>query len=264
MHEIIRHHIYAPALAVLLIGATVGASEVRAQAPTIDEEAVALLKRSAEFISRASRFQVIAEIGFDVVQDSGRKIEFGGRRQSTVRRPDRLRVDFTPRVGPSGSVFFNGQDLTVHIGSDNIYAQVARPGGIDQAVHYLSDTLDVPMPLSDFFVGDSAEVLTEGIEAAYYVDEATIAGVPTDHLAFSNDEVDFQIWIAQRDEPLPQRVVITYKLALGHPQFWAQFLKWDLSPEAPDSLFEFEPPEGAERLPFMGMIAPSELKGDGQ
>ena len=34
----------------------------------------------------------------------------------------------------------------------------------------------------------------------------------------------------------------------GSPHFWAQFRDWDLSPKTPDRLFEYTPPEGAERL----------------
>ena len=43
------------------------------------------------------------------------------------------------------------------------------------------------------------------------------------------------------DRPLPCSLVITYKKARGHPQFWAQFNEWDLSPSARDKQFEFEP-----------------------
>jgi hypothetical protein len=44
--------------------------------------------------------------------------------------------------------------------------------------------------------------------------------------------------------------VITYKKAEGQPQFWAQFSDWNLSPDIPDSLFVFTPPEGAAKFAF--------------
>ena len=34
-------------------------------------------KRTAEFLSQAQRFSVTVDMGFDAVQDSGQKIEFG-------------------------------------------------------------------------------------------------------------------------------------------------------------------------------------------
>jgi hypothetical protein len=56
--------------------------------------------------------------------------------------------------------------------------------------------------------------------------------VPCDHLAVRTaGGVDFQVWIAQGDEPLPRRIVITYKDENGQPQFWADFSNWNLAPE---------------------------------
>jgi hypothetical protein len=249
------------ALILFVVGVITGARESIAQEPVIEEEALAILKRSAEFVSQIKQFHVVAEIGFDVVQESGQKIEFGGSRSVTIRRPDHARFEFVSRDGASGTVIIDSTNLSVFSKDENVYAQVAHPGGIDQAVRYLSDTLDVPMPLREFFVSDASDALTDGIESAQYVGESVLAGVPADHLAFMNDEVDYQVWIAKGDKPLPRRVVITYRLAQGHPQFWAQFLSWDLSPEVPDSLFDFAPPKDAERITFLSTISPKELKG---
>jgi hypothetical protein len=45
-------------------------------------------------------------------------------------------------------------------------------------------------------------------------------------------------------------MVITYTAAEGQPQFWAQFSDWNLSPDVPDALFAFTPPEGAAKIAF--------------
>jgi hypothetical protein len=41
-----------------------------------------------------------------------------------------------------------------------------------------------------------------------------------------------------------------YKHTKGEPQFRAQFSDWNFSPDVPDSLFAFTPPEGSEKIPF--------------
>ena len=63
------------------------------------------------------RAGVVAAVGhtdcsYDVVQDSGQKIEFGERREMTLRRPDRARIDVTRRDGSRRGVLFDGQQLT--------------------------------------------------------------------------------------------------------------------------------------------------------
>ena len=49
------------------------------------------------------------------------------------------------------------------------------------------------------------------VASADYVEKTTITDVPCDHLAVRlANGVDFQVWIAQGDQPLPRRIVITY------------------------------------------------------
>ena len=86
--------------------------------------------------------------------------------------------------------------------------------------------------------------LLEGVSADY-VETTIIADVPCDHLAVRTaGGVDFQVWIAQGSEPLPRRIVITYKDEHGQPQFWADLSNWNLAPDVFDALFAFTPPYG--------------------
>ena len=66
--------------------------------------------------------------------------------------------------------------------------------------------------------------------------------------------VDFQVWVAQGEQPLPRRIVISYKDEAGQPQFWADLSDWNLSPEISDALFTFTPPAGANRIQFLAEI----------
>ncbi|MFY9942197.1 MAG: DUF2092 domain-containing protein, partial [Desulfobacterales bacterium] len=77
---------------------------------------------------------------------------------------------------------------------------------------------------------------------------------PTDHLAVRSAEVDLQVWITQGDQPLPRRVVLTYKNAPGRPQFRADLSDWDLSPKLAADSFAFTPPAGAEQIPLLAPV----------
>jgi hypothetical protein len=67
-----------------------------------------------------------------------------------------------------------------------------------------------------------------------------------------------QVWIAQGEQPLPRRVILTYKNAPGQPQYRADLSEWNLSPTVADNSFTFTPPAGAEQIPF---LAPVRQKG---
>ena len=239
------------ALTLLLAGAPGSAQQIDATAVRdSSERAMAVLQRMAEFLEQSPRFGVTIDIGFDAVQDSGQKIEFGETRQVVLRRPDRLRVDATTRAGAQSTVLFDGENLTVVHPQENVYTTAARPGSVDEAVRYFVQDLDMRFPLAEMLTSHLAQRLPDQVRVADYVESSSIAGVPCDHLAFRGDETDMQVWVAQGQHPLPRRVVITYRHADGRPQFWAQFNDWNLASEVPDALFAFTPPVGAAQIAF--------------
>jgi hypothetical protein len=242
--------VLAALLSLLISSPPVSAQEGKAAGPEIEEKAMTIFKRMADFLSKAQQLSVTIESEFDVVQDSGEKIEFGETRKIVLRRPDRLRVDTTKRDGAKGGMVFNGKDITAFSMTENVYATVAKPGPVDDAIAYFIDDLDMRLPLAELFSSTVVKTLAEQARAADYVGQATIAGVSCDHLSLRGERVDFQVWVAQGDRPLPQRVIITYARAEGQPQFRAQFNEWNLSPEAPDSLFAFTPSEGTTKIAF--------------
>jgi hypothetical protein len=237
-------------LVLSLIGTLAGAQTPRTATSERDEQALSILKRMTAFLSQTQRFSVMVDTGFDVVQDSGQKIEFGETREIVVRRPDHARIDITKRDGGTSGFVFDGKEIAVFNTRENVYATAAKPGTLDEAIVYFINDLDMRFPLAEMLSSKPAETLPAKVRAAYYVEQASIAGVPCDHLAFRGDQADLQLWIAQDDQSLPRRLVITYKNAEGQPQFWAQFSDWNLSPDVPDSLFVFTPPEGASKIAF--------------
>jgi hypothetical protein len=133
---------------------------------------------------------------------------------------------------------------------ENVYATVAKPGSVDEAIAYFVQDLGLRLPLAELLNSNLAQHLPAQVRVADYVESSSIAGVPCDHLALRGDEADMQVWVAQGQQPLPRRLVITYRQADGRPQFWAQFSDWNLSPEVPDALFAFTPPPGAAQIAF--------------
>ncbi len=228
----------------------------------IEGQVLEILTRSNDYLANLKRFRVTAEFGFDVVQETGQKIEFGSHQVVTVQRPNHLRVDFSRRDGVYGHVVYDGKEIVLFNPEHAVYAKVPFKGEVDDAFNFLAEELQRPVPLRDFFTGDLSAVLLEKIESGFYVDESTVGGVLCDHLALRNDKVDFQVWIAQGDEPLPRRVVISYKNEEGQPQFWGQFLKWESSPEISDTGFSYVPSKGAERIPFA--VLDVELQKEGE
>jgi hypothetical protein len=235
----------------MLAGAPVSALEKGpAEAQKSEEQAKGVMKRMADYLSQAKGFSVTVDTGFDAVQEFGQKIEFGETRKIVLSRPNLLRVEATKRDGSKSELIFDGKEIALYFAKENVYATDARPGTVDQAIDYFTNDLDMRLPLAEMLSSKLAEELPNLVLEAAYVEKSFIAGVPCDHVAFRGDEADLQLWVAQGDKPLPQRIVITYTQIDGRPQFWAQLSNWNLAPEIPSSLFVFKPATGATKITF--------------
>lgn len=222
-------------------------------------EAKAILLKMAGFLAQTQSFSVTVRNGYDAIQEDGERIEFGERRKILLHRPDRLRVEIERSDGDRGLVVFDGLAITAFKADDNVYARVEKPGSVDGAVVYLVRDLQMILPLARMFLTTLPRELEKRVESVAYVEENTLFDVPTDHLAARTAEVDFQVWVAQGEEPLPRRVVLTYRNAPGQPQFRADFSDWNLAPEAGAADFTFTPPAGAEQIPFLAPVRKGSL-----
>jgi hypothetical protein len=214
-----------------------------------------ILKNMSQYLAKAGRFSVTIRDGYDAVQQSGQKVEFGEIRKVTVNRPDDLRIEVERSDGEKSLVFFNGKDLTVYTPDKNIYATISKEGTLDQVIQYAVEDLKIKVPLAMMLLSTLPSEVDKLVVSADYVETTAITDVPCDHLAVRTDRgVDFQVWVAQGSEPLPRRIVITYKDETGQPQFWADLSSWNLAPEISDTFFTFTPPAGADRIQFLAEI----------
>ncbi len=219
---------------------------------------MAILMTMANFLAKAPAFSVTIRSGYDAIQADGQRIEFGDRRRILLQRPDRFRVEVERSDGDRGLVVFDGKAITAFKVDDNVYASAEKPGTVDDALVYLVRDLQMTLPLARMFHTRFPQQIGKRVTSISYVEEDTLFDVPTDHLAARSAELDVQIWIAQGEQPLPRRVVFTYKNAPGQPQFWADLSDWNLSPKLAADSFTFTPPAGAEQIPF---LAPTRQKG---
>jgi hypothetical protein len=217
-------------------------------------DAKGILLRMANYLAKAQSFSVKLNDSYDTVQTSGEKIEFAATRKVIVSRPNGLRVEREDSDGKKNIVVYDGKDITIFSPSDNVYAQTAKAGGIDEAVKYFLKDLNMRLPLAVLLVSQLPTELVRRTESLNYVEKTTIYGQAAHHLAGRTETVDYQIWIAEGDQPLPLRVVLTYKLAEGQPQFRAQFSNWNLAPQIDSAQFAFTPPEGAKKIAFLAQL----------
>ena len=252
-------------LAVLAIAVAAIASTARAADPTPatagagqGPDARALLRGMANFMAQAPGLSVTMRSSYDAIQPDGQRIEFGERRKILMHRPDKLRVEVERSDGERGSVVFDGRWITAFNATENVHARVQKPASLDQALVYMVRDLQAAMPLARLFTTGFPQYLDKRAMSVTFVEECTLFDVPTYHVAARSDEVDLQLWIAKGPEPLPRRVVITYKNAPGQPQFRADLHDWKVAANTDAAAFKFVPPAGAEQVIYLAPRRPSD------
>jgi hypothetical protein len=243
--------------AAVAADATGAAAAAPATMTDSQREAAAILKSMSEYLARLPSFSVKFRDGYDVVQASGQKIEFGEARTVTLARPDRLRVEEITSEGRKDLALFDGKTVTVFDGDKQVYAQAPQPGSIDDALVYFVRDLKMRMPLALLMTTRLPDELPSRVTDIDYVEQTEVLGVAAHHIAGRTANVDFQFWVSQGDRPLPLRVVITYRNEPGQPQFWANLADWNTAPPIAKSLFEFTPSKDARKIGFAASARPA-------
>lgn len=216
------------------------------------------LQAMAGAISAAERLSVSMSVVYDVVQDNGQKIEFGEMREVALQRPDRLRIVEATSDGSKDVLLFDGTNITVYNGAANVFAQAPQPGGIDDAVKYFVRDLGMRLPLAPMLLKDFTRELQRRIVSVDYVGFTEMQGERVHHVAARTAQADLQVWIRDAEAPLPLRVVMSYPDAEGHPQFRADFSRWDLAAAFSPEHFAFKPAGDALQIPFAVQFIPQE------
>jgi len=222
-----------------------------------------LLLSMAKKLAETKQYSVTMHMGYDVVQESGQKIEFSEIRKVTIDRPNHMRVDSEQSDGDISQFIFDGRMITLFSATENVYAQTDLPGDLDSAIRHAVSKMGIRVPLARLLTTTFPAELEKLTVDVDYVEHNTLGATPTDHIAGQSEDVDFQVWIAA--DLLPRRIVMTYKNAPGQPQFWAEFSDWNLKPKTSAETFVFTPPKGAEKilslLPAIKAEAASKTQG---
>ena len=236
---------------ILLLVLTAGVihSQEAPKKPAIDPEAEAVLRQLSEHNKqvKAGVFRLTDTV--DDVQADGRKLQFAHVRVMTVMRPDKLKVETTGDV-TNRILWLDGKTLTVLDKDKNVYAQLPDPGTIEHAIDMLQEKYNMSLPAADLLTADVFKSLTEGCDEINYIGLGFVGEEKCHHLAFSRENIDYQMWISTGKNPSTRKMVITYKQLPGQPQYTLQLLKVEEPRKIKDSEFTCEIPKGADKIEF--------------
>lgn len=234
----------------LVASALAEGKQATSQGGNVDPKAEQYLKQSCNYLAGLQNFSFRVDETNEELDENGQKIQYSNRRHVTLSRPNRLAVESSGDTANRKFVY-DGKTVTLYDKEHNVYGTDAAPDTIDAMLEDLNRKFGYTPPLADFFFSDPCKVLMQDVQSGRYVGLGTVGDAKCHHLAFRQRAVDWQIWIADGDKPLPRKMVITYKREGGEPEFTAVFAHWDTSPQISDSTFEMKAPEGAQKIDFV-------------
>ena len=233
---------FAGALALALTMIVAAPPSAQAQ-----DDAGKILKAMTDYVSSQKIISATYDTDIEVITNDLQKIQFASSGQMLLSRPDKVRAS---RIGGYADVemVFDGKTFTVLGKNLNKYMQVGVAGSIDDLVAKLRNEFGVAVPGADLMLSRSYDELAADILDAKHIGRGVIDGVECDHLAFRNNDVDWQLWVAVGGNPIPRKYVITSKAVTGAPQYTLRIKDWKTDVPVAADAFAFKPPAGSQKV----------------
>jgi hypothetical protein len=247
-----------------LASTSVAAAEAAKPAkPAISEEASAALLRmghtlgAERFSFQARTIRVYADVG-------GQPLHIFHALKIVVQRPNRL---FAEAGGDDGTtkLVFDGKTAYLFSAVQNKYAKIPVPEGtIEGMLKEAVGRLGIDFPLADFLTSAPNKAFLTGVTTGRVVNTVTIDGAPYLHMFFGQPPgIELELWLSKNDQSLPSRLIVTYRMLPGQPNFIAEFSDWSFDVHPSDAAFAFQPPAGAVEAALKPVAPPPATKRKG-
>jgi hypothetical protein len=247
-------------VAALIVASGVAAAAQTSEKHDVDANAMAALTKMSTALAAHKTFVLKADVTNEDVLEDGQKLQYAASVEIQAQRPNRFKLAVVSDA-QAREMYYDGKQVTVFSPRLGMYASFAAPPTILQTVEKARDRYDIELPLADLFTWSTDKTMAARVTSAFFVRPEHVGGQTCDHYAFRQANVDWEMWLAQGDTPLPCKLVITDKRDPSMPQYSA-VLHWSF-PSTPiaDNVFAFQPPATAHKIVISEVSAMRKLKG---
>lgn len=170
----------------------------------------------------------------------------------TVQRPNNVFGTSTSKDGER-RLYFNGKDLTMFDGKNNMYSTVPMKSSLDGLPTQLAEKYGFVPPLAEFVMSNPYKDMKFRAKTISYAGTEMAGNPPVDchHLKLAGKLADAELWIGVNDS-LP--IKMTAKLKGGTragTDLNIEFTRWNLDAPVTDQTFVFTPPADSHRIPMV-------------
>jgi hypothetical protein len=218
-----------------------------------EDSARKILKSMSDYIASQSSTAATFDSDIEVVSHDLQKIQYTSSGEIKLSRPNKV---YARRTGGYADVefFYDGNTFAVQSRDHKAYAQGPAPKNIDELIDRLRTEYAVEAPGAILLSSNIFDELISDVIDAKHVGLGVINGVECEHLAFRNEETDWQIWVARGNRPIPCKFIITSKAVTAAPQYTLRIKEWQSEPKIDAEAFAFKPQADTKKVEF-GQLA---------
>jgi hypothetical protein len=231
------------------------AGPLRAQdkdkADKLDKKAVDICKKVGELYKNAKSLHT--EGTFVTKLDSnGQQREINVTAVYDLERPNRLsfktQLDGDANKGPD--IVCDGKKLTDYRKALKQYVQEDAPKDLTELSTKLPQggSVAAGMLFPNVLTDDPAGSLMEGVNSCSYVGMDKVNGTPAHHMKFSQDQFDWELWVAAEGKPFVLRMTRSVDGDNGKVTWSETYKNWTADAPVKQELFTFSPPKDAAKV----------------
>lgn len=217
----------------------------------LDQKVVELCKQVGDLYKHAKTWHAEGTFVTKFEKD-GQKREINVSAVYEIERPNRLslktQLDGDAKNGPD--VVCDGKKLTVYRKGLKQYVQEDAPKDMNELSNKLIQAGPVLVGMLSHSVlnDDPAGALLEGVNSCSYVGIEKVDGTPAHHMKFSQDQFDWEMWVAAEGKPFVLRMSQSVDGGNGKATSTETYKKWTVDAPAGKDSFTFSPPKDATKV----------------
>lgn len=218
-------------------------------AKQIDSTAIYILDKMSDIIGDLQSVSLSMNSSVDKLNADSNIEKHYHHSEVTMVGPDKL---IARVLGDKGdhAFWYDGEYMTYYSFEENNYVTLEAPENIITMIDTMHTRFGFRFPAADFFYPSFTDDLIDDFDTIEYLGQKTIDGEPCFYIMATSKDASVQLWISNTMNTLPKRMVIIQKNK-NNMQYEANFLKWDLNPIIPNSVFDFTPPPKSKLISIL-------------
>ena len=221
-----------------------------AQSRKYDSVAILIIDRMTDVIGGLESCSFKLNVANDVQSSSKSYVKYFTDYEIFLFGSDKMMINCRGYRGHR-KFAYNGDQLAYYSYDENNYGMIPVPNTLIRMIDSVNQKYDIDFPAGDFFYPAFTDDLLNQSDSLRYLGMEKSGAREYFHVVSYGKEKNMQFWISNDSYNLPARFVITYNQKPGSPQYMAIFSDWQINPNLPSAMFDFQPPPGATRLRIM-------------